>query len=354
MGRWLLALLLAPAALSAAPPLYPPVPREAPVDLARDRGAHPDFRTEWWYVTGWLSDADGKPLGFQVTFFRSRPELDQANPSAFAPKQLLFAHAALADPAAGRLRHDQRAARAGFGLAQARVGETDVAIDDWTLRRDGDGAYLAHVVAADFTLDLRLTPTQPPLLEGDRGFSRKGPAPAQASAYYSEPQLAATGSINRDGRRLAVSGRAWLDHEWSSTLLAADAVGWDWLGINLDDSGALMAFRIRDGAGHTLWSEASWRRADGSEQRFAAGAVAFRPQRRWRSPRTGADYPVAMAVALDGVTFTLTPLMDDQELDSRATTGAVYWEGAVTAERDGRIVGRGYLELTGYLVPLKM
>lgn len=347
-----LAALMLPAA--AAPPDYPPVQPGRPLQFPRDHGAHPDFRTEWWYATGWLQTAEGKPLGFQVTFFRSRPELPQGNPSRFAPRQVLFAHAAVSDPALGRLVHDQRAARTGFGLAEAAGSDTDVRIDDWRLRRRPDGAYEARVPGRELDLDLVFTPTQPLLLQGEGGYSRKGPRPEQASHYYSRPHLAVSGAVTRGGRREAVRGSAWLDHEWSSTYLAPEAAGWDWTGINLEDGGALMAFRIRDRDGGAFWAAGTLRRRDGSTVHFGPGEVAFTPRREWRSPRTGAAYPVAMELRAGELGLTLEPLMDDQELDSRGTTGAVYWEGAVTALQGGKPVGRGYLELTGYFSALKM
>ncbi|MEO8304271.1 MAG: lipocalin-like domain-containing protein [Betaproteobacteria bacterium] len=318
----------------------------------RDHGSHPDFRTEWWYVTGQVADAAGNRYGVQITFFRSRPGVAEANPSAFAPRQLVFAHAALADPRRGRLLHDQRAARAGFGLVGADETSTKVRIDDWSLALVDD-AYVAHIAAREFTFDLRFAPTQPLLPQGDAGYSRKGPASAQASYYYSQPQLAVTGTITVAGAKVVVTGRAWLDHEWSSEAIAPDAVGWDWAGINLADGGALMAFRMRDKAGVTLWAGGTLRGADGGTRTLAPDEVRFAPVRTWRSPRTGVAYPVAMTISAGSVDVTLEPLFDDQELDSRASTGTIYWEGAVRAIAAGREVGRGYLELTGYGAPLR-
>jgi len=332
---------------------YPPVVRGAPLAFPRDHGSHPAFRVEWWYVTGWLRDDGGSDYGFQVTFFRLRPGIAESNPSAFAPRQLLFAHAALADPRLGRLRHDQRAARMGFGLAEAATATTDVRIDDWSLVHDGI-AYAARVVARDFKLELALTPTQALLPEGEGGYSRKGPEAAQASYYYSVPQLAVAGRIAVGDRVVPVAGSARLDHEWSSELMAPDAVGWDWVGVNLDDGAALMAFRMRDRAGRALWAGATLRAADGAARVFAPADLRFDVRRRWRSPRTGTEYPVAMDVTVGTDTFALVPLIDDQELDARATTGTLYWEGAVRARRGGREVGKGYLELTGYASPLRL
>ncbi len=352
--RWLLALLLLAAApVDYAPTNYAVVRPGVPIVFPRDHGAHPEFRTEWWYVTGWLKLPDGTQRGFQVTFFRTRPPVDPANPSAFAPRQILFAHAALSDPGRARLRHDQRIARAGFGLAEAATADTDVRIDDWMMRRAADGVFRTRVQGDGYALDLALAPTQPPLLQGQDGFSRKGPAPGDASHYYSIPQLKVGGTLVEDGRPVAVTGTAWLDREWSSSYLNPNAVGWDWMGLNMDDGGALTLFRIRDKAGQQVWAGGSYRGADGRLTALAPADVRFTAARRWRSPRTGATYPVApiVTVMLRGkpLIVKVTPLFDDQELDSRRGGGPVYWEGAVTVPG-----GRGYLEMTGYQAALKM
>ncbi|GAB2843317.1 lipocalin-like domain-containing protein [Pseudoduganella ginsengisoli] len=342
----------------AAPPQYPPVtplPPGQTLQFPRDFGAHPAYKTEWWYATGWVKTPDGKDLGYQVTFFRAAPQHDADNPSQFAPHQLIIGHAALSDPAAGKLQHDQRSAREGFGLAYAKTGDTDVKLDDWRMVRAANGVYHVKLAGSGFTLDLTLTPSQSVMQQGDRGFSRKSPDPLAASYYYSEPQLHTTGAITRTGGKpLAVTGVTWLDHEWSSAYLDPDAAGWDWVGINLDDGGALMAFHMRSKTGGTLWAHATWRDASGKITHYAQDQVSFTPQRRWRSPRTNAEYPVATQLATGDVLWDIAPLQDDQELDSRRSTGAVYWEGAVKVQRDGIQAGKGYLELTGYVRPMKL
>ncbi len=343
MHRALLAALLVSA---AAPPRFAEV--RPPVTLAfpRDHGAHPAHRTEWWYVTGWLDGPGATRRGFQITFFRTATGRGGDNPSRFAPRQILFAHAALSDPAIGHLLHGERIARAGFGLAAAAIGDADVAIDDWRMRRLPDGRFVAHVAGDGFALDLAFAPTQPILLEGRDGYSQKGPRPEQASRYYSMPHMAVSGTVVEKGQATTVGGAAWLDREWSSTYLRPGAVGWDWTGLNLADGGALMAFRIRDGNGGTVWAGGTLRDA---RRTVALGPrdVAFAARHLWRSPRTGAAYPVdpVVTVRLPGGTrnFALTPLFPDQELDGRAHGSPVYWEGAVTAPG-----ARGYLELTGY------
>jgi len=352
-------MLLCGLSSRAAAPGYSPVqPLAAGASLRfpADYGAHPDYKIEWWYVTGWLNTTDGKPLGFQVTFFRSGTEHDRANPSKFAPKQLIIGHAAVSDPANGKLLHDQRSAREGFGIAYAKVGDADVKLDDWRMTRNADGSYAIRVDAANFALNLKLAPSQPVLLQGQRGYSRKGLRPQQASYYYSEPQLTTTGTITRGGKASVVTGASWLDHEWSSDIMGGDsgAVGWDWIGANLDDGGALMAFQLRDKTGAKLWSHATWRDASGKITQFAPEQVSFAAQRRWRSPRTNAEYPVESRLTTGNVEWLIVPLQDDQELDSRRSTGAVYWEGAVTLSRDGKPAGRAYLELTGYVSPMKL
>ncbi|KTT16101.1 carotenoid 1,2-hydratase [Pseudacidovorax intermedius] len=324
----------------------------------RDHGSHPELRTEWWYATGRLEAEDGAVFGFQLTFFRSRVDGTQALRSAFAARQLIFAHAALSDLRAGRLHHDQRIARAGFGIAEAAEDDARVRLRDWSLRRDAaSGAYAAEAPGADFGLSLRLAPTQPPLLQGQAGLSRKGPDASQASYYYSQPQLAVQGRIAVAGQPpRPVRGRAWLDHEWSEALMHPEAVGWDWIGMNLDDGAALTAFRLRRADGSALWAGGSWRAAgDAPVQAFGADTVRFTPRRRWTSPASRATYPVAWTVETPAGRFEVASLLDDQELDSRGSTGAIYWEGlSELRDAQGRRLGAGYLEMTGYAQALRL
>ncbi len=300
-----------------------------------------------------MRDADGIDLGIQVTFFRSRPGVAEASASRFAPVQLLFAHAAIADPRFGRLRHDQRAARAGFGLAEASEATTDVQIDDWSLRLAGELTPRKSPRASSPST-LTFVARQPVLLQGVEGVSRKGPRDAQASFYYSRPQLAVDGVVTVADRTQTVRGTAWLDHEWSSEYLAAEARGWDWIGINFDDGSALMAFRIRHADGSAYWAGGAIRDASGTSRSLDPASRTLHAAEALAFPRTAIEYPVAFRVEAGPLDITLAPLLDDQELDSRATVGTVYWEGAVRALAGGREVGRGYLELTGYGGALKI
>jgi predicted secreted hydrolase len=342
-----------------------------------DHGSHPETHVEWWYITGWLrsgagasTDAAQPPeFGFQVTFFRSRTGLAETSASRFAARQLVFAHVALTDLAAGGkgggMIHDQRAAREGFGLAQtpAASGPQVVQLRDWSLQRlppsaaDGDRSRMQVAIRADrFALDLSLSSTQAVLLQGEAGYSQKGPDPKEASHYYSEPQLAVRGRLERAGAPAQdVSGRAWLDHEWSDQYLGSAAVGWDWVGFNLTDGAALMAFRLRRADGSTTWGGGSYRSAAGELRTFAADEVRFEPLRVWTSPRTQTRYPVEWRLTTPSGRWRVVALQDDQELDSRNSTGSVYWEGLSTLQReDGGPAGYGYLELTGYAGPLRL
>lgn len=329
------------------------------LDFPRDHGAHPDFRTEWWYITGHAAhpgrDGTTRGFGFQLTFFRSRIDGTQSMASRFAARHLVFAHAAVTDLAGRKLWHDQRIARAGFGIAEASDTDTGLQLRDWSLKRSHDGRYTARLPAEGFGIELAFTPTQPLLLQGQQGLSRKGPDAAQASYYYSVPQLRATGQLRVQDQRFDVQGRAWLDHEWSEEVMHPEAVGWDWIGMNLDDGSALTAFRLRRADGSALWDGGSFRKPDQAAQSFASGQTRFEARQWWTSPNSGARYPVEWTVDCPAGRFTVRALLPQQELDSRASTGAVYWEGVSDLlDAEGRRVGRGYLEMTGYAARLKL
>jgi len=198
---------------------------------------------------------------------------------------------------------------------------------------------------AQFSFDLSLTPTQPKMLQGDAGFSQKGARAEQASYYVTWPQLRVDGSVVLDGKSQRAQGKAWFDHEWSSEVLGEKDVGWDWLGINLTDGGALMAFRIRDAAGATVFAHATLRDAAGRTQTWSAADVQFKTLRKWRSAR-GTEYPVETELRFGPHIIRTKPTIDDQELSTRRPAPVTYWEGLVQVE--GTLVGRGYLELTGY------
>ena len=330
-----------------------------PLVFPRDLGSHPEYAVEWWYITGYanLQASNERLVGFQITFFRIRVPGTQDQRSRWAAKQVFMAHAAVTDLANTRLLHDQRVMRAvemPHAPASAREDDTGVRCGNWWLKRQQE-VYASQIEASDFALDLRFTPSQSRLLQGQAGWSRKGPQAHEASYYYSEPQLQVQGRVRLQGRWWQVAStqaRAWLDHEWSQHLLPDDAVGWDWIGFNLFDGSALTAFRLRDRKGNNLWAGGSWRRG-AQTQNFAADAVRMTPLRFWQSPLTGARYPVAWSVHTPAGHFNVQALLDQQELGG-VQAGLVYWEGLSELRDDqGRTIGRGYLEMTGYAQPLR-
>lgn len=344
--------------------LYPAVRDDYRLKFPRDHGAHPQYRTEWWYLTAWLESADG-PLGLQITFFRSRTPFGRDNPSRFAPEQLVLAHAALAIPARGKLLHDQQAWREGETVAQFDSEDTDLAVGlpyrRWSLVRQLSDDYRVKVKAEEFSFSITATPPRSmakPVLQGTQGFSQKGPDPLQSSYYYSRPQLRISGEYQIDTKKVAVSGTGWLDHEWSSELLDEQAVGWDWIGLNFEDGSALMAFQMRTESGDVLHTSAKQITVESDEVQERSLSPRFTALRYWQSPRTGGRYPVSVRVQAGTLDLTIEPLFDDQELDSRGSTGIIYWEGAVQVWHTSDItqsgnnktgpIATGYLELTGY------
>lgn len=326
-----------------------PLPVRAALNFPHDFGAHPGQAIEWWYLTGLLGDRDGAPprYGYQLTFFQLPGPAAADHPSGLAAKQLLLGHVALSDLGARKQRHGQRLLRALPGAVQAEVGDCDVRLRDWTLKRTGDG-YRAAFNGPGFTLGLQLATPDAPLLQGDAGLSRKGADPAQFSHYYSRPQLATQAALTLDGQRHSLAGRAWLDHEWSNSVLG-DSVGWDWLGINLHDGRALTLFQLRHKDGRRAWAGGSLRTPGQADRSFAPEEVEMTATRHWTSPATGTRWPVEWRLKSPAGEMLLGAAFDAQEIDARASSGLVYWEGvAQLSGMDKRPLGAGYLELTGY------
>jgi predicted secreted hydrolase len=316
-----------------------------------DHGPHPEFRSEWWYLTGQLQTGERR-FGYQLTIFRQA--MAPAVPpraSAWATRQVYMGHLALSDVAGGRFLAVERLAREGLNLAGAAADPLRVWIEDWTVAggpRDLFPATLrargerdGHTVALDLTVDAG----KGPVLEGDAGLSAKGPEPGNASYYYSCTRLPTRGRVSVDGTSFSVAGTSWLDREWSTSALPPGVEGWDWLSLQLADGRDLMIYRLRrrDG-GAAPESRATVIDEGGGTRVFGPHDFTLTPSRAWRSPATGTSYPVAMRVVIPAARIDLqvTPLLEDQEL----RLSVRYWEGAV--ETRGPLPGRGYLELTGY------
>jgi len=312
----------------------------------RDHGAHPDFATEWWYFTGHLWNARGQRFGYQLTFFRKGLATAWKGSPAWRTDQIHLAHAALTDVAAGTFRTEERLNREGIP-AGAALGGLDLRNASWTARMAGGRIHLSFSVG-EASLDLDLEPGTPPVVFGEKGVSRKGADPAAASHYLTFPRLATTGRLRRGHTEETLQGRSWMDHEFSTTQLSPGQTGWDWAGIQLRDGGSLMVYRLRgaDGA-QDPWSTVTEVDARGKVLRATRD---FRlTGGRWASPRSGAAYPLPLRLEAWGRTWTLEPLVADQELRTRLGAGITYWEGACRVlDGQGREAGDAYVELTGY------
>lgn len=321
-----------------------------------DHGPHPDYKLEWWYVTGNVATADGRRFGYQFTVFRSAlAPPDTAAPrrtSAWATRQLYLAHVGLTDADGRRFHSLERAARGAAGLAGAVASPFRLWVEDWSLTSASPDEFFPlrlRVQQDGLTLDLTLAPRKPLVLQGDAGFSRKG-TDGQASWYYSITRLATTGTLTVDGRTYSVAGNSWLDREWSTSILGRTQTGWDWFSLQFDDGRDLMFFQLREHQpNQTPFTDGTFVEVQGTATRLEPGTMQATPLRWWTSPHTGARYPVAWRLRLPSrqLDLTLSPLLDDQEHH----TSVRYWEGALrmAGTDHGRPVsGFGYLEMTGY------
>ncbi len=329
---------------------------EAPREFSfpRDHGAHPEFRTEWWYYTGVLRDTSQRVYGFQLTFFRVGlvPEL-KGRTSRWATRDVLFAHFAVTDAGAGRFSYHEKTGRPVLGLAGFSTRTLDVFIRDWSARMEG-GQMRLKASSGGEALDLTLTRQRPPVPNGERGLSRKGPGRGNANYYYSIPRMATEGTLRIRGRTRRVTGTTWMDHEWGTSELAPDQKGWDWFSLRLSDGRDLMLYVLRDEKGRaTSFSSGTLVEPSGSARRLGPADFRVRPLSWWTSPRSGGRYPSGWELSLPGADLALKvePLVKDQELITSGTTGVTYWEGIVRAtgrSRGKSVSGEGYVELTGY------
>ena len=326
-----------------------------------DHGAHPEFRNEWWYVTGNLESTDGRRFGYELTIFRFALAPRAAdNASAWRSNQVYVAHLAVTDPAADRFLTDEKLSRGAVGLAGATAAPFAVWIDDWRIaeriaKRNAGGkngareAWSLRAASDDFSLALALDALKPPVLNGDAGLSQKSDDPGKASYYYSLTRIATRGQIRIGEEVFDVEGSSWLDREWSSSALDADQVGWDWFALQLDDGTELMFYSIRRQDGSRDHNSAGTLTArDGSTVKLGAAAIRLTVLDTWDSP-AGGTYPSRwrLAVPAHELALDIEPIMANQEL----FTTVRYWEGAVDVSGtrgQERLSGRGYVELTGY------
>ena len=319
----------------------------------QDYGPHPDFQTEWWYYTGNLADASGRRFGYQFTIFRRAiTPVQYDSDSEWRTGQVYMAHFTVSDIANDTFYHDERYSRGGAGLAGATAEPVyRVWLEDWQVTALNEDATRTQISAAnnEVTVDLTLEQIKPPALQGENGLSAKGETPGNASYYYSLSRLVTQGTLTIGDETFTVSGNTWKDHEFSTSALAENALGWDWFGLIFDDQRELMIGQIRllDGDREAAFGGLLIE-PDGETQHLDSDDFTIQALESWTSPHTGAVYPAGWTIraALDAgetLEFSVTPLMDDQELYGG---GIAYWEGAV--QLSGDVSGYGYAELTGY------
>lgn len=311
------------------------------IHLPADHGAHPDYRSEWWYLTGNLKDEQGRGYGMQWTLFRQGIEQEITSNNPWLTPQLWLAQFAITDLSKGSHQQDERTSRQGPGLAGAGGGQ--YWLKEWVLTSQGESLFPAtlKVQSKAGDLDVKVSAAKPAVLQGKQGYSEK--SPGNASFYYSYPRLTISGTLTLDGETRNVSGEGWFDHEWSSSVLAEWQSGWDWFSLQLDNGRELMLFRLRTKAGHT---EPENRygiliERDGSSRVLSPDHIHLTPGKTWRGPK-GQAYPIEWQLAAGDMKLTIQARQPNQAMTGRFD----YWEGAVSVSGDAK--GVGYLEMTGY------
>jgi len=322
----------------------------------RDHGAHPNFKTEWWYFTGNLHDAQKRSFGYQLTLFRQGVQFTPAQPeSRWGVRDCYFGHFTISDLAVGKFHVAERVSRGALGEAKAATDRMDVALGSWTIEQK-EGTEQIHLSAhdTDMAIDFEAHPLKPLVLEGVGGLSRKADGVGEASYYYSYPRLATTGQLRVGDKTNAVSGLSWFDHEFSTSSLGKDQVGWDWFCLQLDNHEEIMLYAMRDRSGAIdPVSEGTWVKADGISERLLPGSFSIEKLGSWRSPVSGAVYPSGWHIIVPGhrADVSISPSMPNQELHLTKMGALDYWEGACTIKgtvADTAVTGIGYTELTGY------
>lgn len=347
----------------------------------RDHAAHPEFRHEWWYFTGNLQATTGERFGYELTVFRialnpppennassniviSSNTPEAKNMSSWRANNIYMAHLAVTDIDNKQFHYAERFSRDALGLAGARVFYREqidsesrhfrIWLDDWSVESVADKVFPVQLTAKDkdFGVSLELRKSKPIVLQGDNGYSIKSDQPGNASYYYSITRMLTVGSISIGGKRFSVTGKSWLDREWSTSRLAPDQVGWDWFALQLDDKREVMFYSLRrDDGSKDIYSAGTIVNKDGTTHKLTSSDVQIEVIRHWKSPHTDILYPSAWKISIpsESLELQVTPAINDQELNLTVR----YWEGAVKVSgkyRDNNriVAGKGYVELAGY------
>jgi len=321
-----------------------------------DHGAHPDFRTEWWYFTGNLVSDDGKEFGYQFTVFRTAlsKEKSERN-SEWNSNQIYMAHFAVTDIDGNKFYYDERFSREGNNLAGAQASPFKVWLEDWQIIQTEDKATFdlpiitVKAKSEKAEIDFKLESVKPFVLQGDEGLSQKGKQPGNASYYYSYTRLKTKGKIILEGKEFSVSGFSWMDREWSTSALSEDQAGWDWFALQLNDNTEIMYYQMRNNDGAPdIFSKGVFVDEKGASQLVKKDDVVLEVTDYWESP-DGEKYPSGWNLQIPSkeIDLKITPTVKSQLMD----VAVRYWEGSVKIEgtKNGNAInGRGYVELTGY------
>ncbi|MBV8377084.1 MAG: carotenoid 1,2-hydratase [Verrucomicrobia bacterium] len=322
------------------------------ITLPQDHFPHYQFRTEWWYFTGNVSTADGRPFGYQLTFFRHGyrpPGVEPPVTSRFVMNEVKFAHFAVTDISAGKFHFDGRVSRGAFGEAGFADGNRLAWIDNWELGYNNNNFNLM-AAAQDYAIELELMPERPAVRQGADGLSQKAAGEGHASYYYSITRLKTSGTIKIGSASYKVEGSSWFDREWATNQLTPEQSGWNWFAIQLSDGSDLMLYQMRlKNGGIDSHSDGKWIAPDGASSGLSADDFHLVPEKYWTSPANKASYPVEWKLTIPKLSLDLqiSPALENQELN----LSVVYWEGSVRfkGRRAGKAVdGVGYMELTGY------
>ena len=322
-------------------------------DFPADFGGHPEYQTEWWYYTGNLESESGRRFGYQLTFFRRGllpPQEFIPRASRWAANQVFMGHFALSDIQAGEHFTFERFSRGSADLAGVQTDPYQVWLENWQVVQNSEGNYHLQAAQDGIQIHLALQDLKGPILNGQEGFSRKGPGEGNASYYFSQTRLATQGTVGISGDEFLVSGWSWMDHEFSTSALSPGQVGWDWFSLQLDDGSDLMVFQIRRADGSIdPFSSGTWVKPDGESQHLVREQFEIATLSTWKSPHSGAQYPSSWRLEVPemGLSLEIEPYLADQEVSGAYT----YWEGAVSIRgtHAGQAVsGSGYVEMTGY------
>lgn len=320
-----------------------------PFRFPADDGPHPEFQTEWWYLTGHLETSQQRHFGYQLTFFRRGLQPGQAAEQSWPTRQIWFAHLALSDPQSGKFYAFERWQRQSIGLAGAQPQPFKVWLDNWFLRGDPEHALQLYAQEQNLELNLSLAALKPVVLHGRQGLSQKSAGQGNASYYYSRSRMQSQGRLSLNGQSFEVKGLSWMDREWSTSVLSAQQSGWDWFSLQFADGRELMLYQLRlKGGGIDSHSSGSLIAQSGQLRHLSHKDFVIRPLSHWRSPHSGVNYPASwrLEVPAAGLSLRLEPWQPDQEL----TLSLRYWEGAVKVldADSGQLLGQGFVELTGY------